>query len=191
MVSGWFGRIEKQVTPWPSRKSVAEVIRMMVTYGTGNDSRSTYNAGVRWGVDGIEAYAADLADMTKSGALEADGGFFQGGWRGCHNVYPQMSGRPAAATYLKWAAGLFQGDLRKHILAAAGHYDEATAAWRAFAGQLGRDTERVAKVDHTTAWTNAKYRTAGAKAVAEAAQQERAAIRALEAAVNLLPALEE
>jgi hypothetical protein len=137
-------------------------------------------------VAGIEAYAADLADLSKSGAKAEDGGFFQGGWRGCHNIYPQMSGRPAAATYLKRVAPLFGGEARRHLLAAARAYEDATNAWTAFAGQLGRDTERVAGLKHGVAWTSETTRQAGAAAVAAAAKHERAAIAELEKALKAM-----
>jgi len=177
MVSGWFGRIEERVEPWPAWKSRLEVMKMMVRVASGNDSRRQPNDGVKWGIDGIEAYAADVADMTKSGAGEDDGGFFQSGWRGCHNIYPQMSGRPAAATYLKRIAPLFEESASRHILAAAAEYEKATKAWADFVGQLGR--QRVADIDHTTAWTTPKFRKAGAAAIARAAAHERAAVSAI------------
>ena len=186
MVNGWFGRIEERVEPWPANKSAVEVMQMMATFAEGNDPRRKPNDGVTWGIEGIEAYAVDLADMAKSGAREGEGGYFQGGWRGCHNVYPQMSGRPAAATYLERIARLFERDAQRHILAAAAGYERATEAWAAFTGQLGRDTQRVAKVEHSTAWTMAQYRKAGAAAVADAAKHERAAIGALRQALAAL-----
>jgi len=187
MVSGWLGRIEGREDPWPATKSAVEVMRMMVTVAGGDDSRRRPKDRVVWGVEGIEAYAADLADRSKSGAPTGDGGYFQGGWRGCHNIYPQMSGRPAAAKYLKRVARLFEGDVRTCILAAAIEYGKATQAWKAFAEQLGRDPERVAGVEHRGAWTTEKHRAAGAAAVAEAADHEQAAIAALQGALDAMP----
>ncbi len=81
MVNGWFGRIEGRVEPWPARESAMEVLRMMVEVANGRDSRRRPGDNVHWGVDGIKAYAADLADMTKSGD-DGPGGYFGGGWRG-------------------------------------------------------------------------------------------------------------
>ena len=191
MVSGWFGRIEGRVPPLPARKSALDVLRLMARVAEGDDSRRGANDGVTWGVAGIEAYATDLADLAKSGADGDKDGYFQGGWRGCHNVYPQMSGRPAAATYLKRVAPLFEGGVREHILAAAAEYGKATEAWLVFVGQLGRECERVAKVTHGVAWTSATQREAGAGAVADAARHERAAVAALRQALALIPAAEE
>lgn len=179
MVSGWFGRIEGRVEPWPARQSAVEVLGTMVRVANGDDSRRKPNDGVVWGIAGVEAYAADLADMSKSGAVEDKGGYFQGGWRGCHNVYPQMSGRPAAAAYLKRVAPSFEGDAQMHLLAAAAEYEKAAEAWRSFTGQLGRDTQGVAHVEHGVAWTTGTYRKAGAAAVTQAARHERAAVAAL------------
>jgi len=184
MVNGWFGRIEGRVEPWPARRSAIEVMRMMVAVANGEDSRRKPNDGVHWGIKGIEVYAADLADMSKSGG-SGPGGYFGGGWRGCHCVYPQASGRPAAAAYLKSIFPLFEGQVSRQIQAAASEYDKATECWRDYFAQLGRDGERTVDVDHTTAWTTAQYRQAGAAAVHKAHMHERKAIDALAKAINI------
>ncbi len=183
MVGGWFGCVEESVEPWLAKQSAVEVMTMMVSVANGQDSRRKENDGVQWGIEGIEAYAVDLADMTKSGAKEDDGGFFQGGWRGCHNIYPQMSGRPAAATYLKRIAPLFDEAVRKHIIAAADEYQKATLAWKAFSEQLGRE---LVGVEHDVAWTTESHRKAGANAVKKAAEHERAAVAEIQKTLDLL-----
>ena len=180
MVNGWFGALEKRVAPWPARASAVEVMELMVRVAEGDDSRRKPDDGVVWGIDGIDAYAADLADLSKSGAAEDEDGYFQGGWRGCHNIMPQMSGRPAVAVYLKKVAPLFEGDARGHIEAAAVAYEKATDAWRAYDRQLGR---ALKDVPHDDAWQNEAHRAAGAKAVREAAGHERDAIAALKQAL--------
>ncbi len=191
MVNGWLGRIEGRVEPWAAKQSAVEVLKMVVRTAHGEDSRRKPNDGVVWGVAGIEAYAADLADMSKSGGDEDEGGFFQGGWRACHNVVPQMGGRPAAAAYLRGIAPQFEDDAREHIIAAAGHYDAATAAWRTFEQQLGRPLGDK----HGEAWRAAANRTAGGRAVAEAAAHERTAVaelgRALEAIEKASAAMDD
>ncbi|MCP4645940.1 MAG: hypothetical protein GY851_36180 [bacterium] len=194
MVNGWLGRIAKTVDPHLPKESAIEVMAVMAAAASGNDSRRKPDDGVTWGVAGVEAYARDLADVAKSGAAEDKGGYFQGGWRACHNVYPQISGRPASATYLKRIAPLFDGTVRDSMLAAAVEYDKATESWGAYLAQLGGDADRTVDVDHETAWTTEKYRKAGAAAVAQAAQHERAALdhlvqalTALNVAVPVLP----
>jgi hypothetical protein len=180
---GWFGRWEGQVDPWPARQSAIEVIETLVRVARGDDPRGKQGDGVVYGIAGVEAYATDLADMSRSGAAEDDGGYFQGGWRGCHNVYPQISGRPAAAKYLRRIATHFEGETREQIETAAAAYDRATEAWTAYLAQLGGHAGRTVGVDHVTAWTTGQYRRAGAAAVARAAEHERAAVAALEQAL--------
>ena len=177
MVNGWFGCLEERVAPWPATESALEVMEWMVRLAAGDDPRRVEDDGVVWGIDGIEAYAADLADLAKSGAGEDEGGYFQGGWRGCHNVMPQISGRPAAAVYLQKVAPLFDDEVRPHIDAAAAAYSAATDAWRIFDHQLGRALPD--DVDHAFAWQDAGHRTAAAAAVREAAGHEREAVAAL------------
>jgi len=160
-----------------------EVMEVMVRVAEGDDPRKEPNGGVVWGVDGVEAYAADIADMTKSGAGENEGGYFQGGWTGCHNIYPQMSGRPAAATYLKKVAPLFEDDPRGHIEAASAAYGRATEAWEEFERKLGRGVED--KPEGGT-WQSASHRAAGAEAVREAAAHERDAVSSLTRALEAM-----
>jgi hypothetical protein len=183
---GWIGRWEGAVDPWPAKESAVEAIQIMVKVANGDDPRGKEGDGVAYGIAGVEAYARDLADMTKSGAGEDKGGYFQGGWRGCHNVYPQISGRPAAAIYLRRVAPHFEADARKHIENAAAAYDRATASWATYLTQLGGHTGRTVDVEHGIAWTTEQYRKAGAAAVAEAAKHERAAIGDLQEALEAI-----
>jgi len=170
---GWFGRHTGKVKTIPPTDSAVEVLRLIVQMAT-DDPRSHMERfeGVTWGLPGILAYADDVADMSKSGAKEGEGGYFQGGWRGCHNIYPQMSGRPAAATYLERIAPLFAGEVRRHVLAAADQYDKATDAWREFERQLGRPLGDK----HSEAWQDPTHRKAGAAAVRKAHERETAAV---------------
>ena len=180
MVNGWFGALHQQTAPWPATESAVEVIETMVRVANGDDPRRTDADGVVWGTEGIAAYARDLADVSKSGATQEMGGYFQGGWRGCHNVMPQMSGRPAAAAYLTRVALLFDEVTRAHIESAAAAYTRATESWRIFDGQLGR---ALPQTQHEATWQHARHRLAGADAVRQAADHEADAITALEQAL--------
>lgn len=182
MVSGWFGCMESRVEPWPPRKSAVEVLDVMARVARGDDPHRRPGDGVVWGIDGVEAYAADLADLSKSGASEDRDGFFQGGWRGCHNVICQMSGRPAAAAYLRKASGLFDGDARTQLKECADCYEEATRAWSEFDRQLGR---ALKDMPHDDAWEDEEQRITGADAVKEASGWERRALAALELALAI------
>ena len=183
MVDGWSGCMEARVAPWPARQSAVEVMELMVRVAEGDDPRRMPDDGVIWGIDGVAAYAADLADLSKSGAVEEQGGYFQGGWRGCHNVMPQMSGRPAAAAYLKKVVPLFAEDARSHLEAAAAAYEKATDAWRVYDRQLGRALKGM---PHDEAWQDPEHRRAGAAAVREAADHERDAIAAVKSVLTLV-----
>ncbi len=175
----WLGHIVEQAEPGDPRESAIETIQTMVKCASGNDPRKKGDRPVTFGIAGVEAYARDLADMNNSGAREDKGGYWQDGWMGCHNVYPQISGRPAAAKYLRSVAEHFDGDTRKHIEAAAAHYDRATESWTTYLTQLGGHTGRTVPVEHEVAWTTAQYRKAGADAVAQAAKHERSALGSL------------
>jgi len=141
--------------------------------------------GVIWGLPSILPYADDILDMSKSGAQEGDGGYFHGGWRAGHNICPQMSGRPPAATYLNRIAPLFHGAANKHVLAAAECYARATEAWHEFDRQLSRAREESGH-DHTEASTDPAHRKAGAAAVRQAHDHEKDAIAQIAEALDAL-----
>lgn len=183
---GWRGSYTGRVETIPPRESAIDVLRMMVQMATDDPrSQNPMFEGVIWGLQGILAYADDLADLPKSGAREEDGGYYQGGWRGCHNVCPQMSGRPAAATYLGRIAPLFEGEMKQHVLAAAEAYGKAADCWHEFDRQLSRALERTGH-DHTEAWRDPEHRKAGAAAVREAHDHERDAIAEIQRALDAL-----
>jgi hypothetical protein len=176
MVNGWLGCLRERIEPWPARQSAVEVLGLMVRLASGEDPRRQPDDGVVWGIDGIEAYATDLGDLDKSGADEGEGGYFQGGWRGCHNVRPQISGRSGAASYLRKVAELFEGDARHQLQVAGAAYEQATQQWRIYDRLLGR-----AQIDvpHTAAWQDPDRRRDAAAAVSAAAGHERKAVAAV------------
>jgi len=127
--------------------------------------------GVLWGLEGVEAYAADVGDMSKLGKPDE---YFYGGWMGCHAIYPQISGRTAAAVYLERAgkASIFTGAVNEHILAAADAYRAVRGAWGEYEKHLGN--EEVAEASDS--WMVEEHRLAGATAIRQAIAHERAAL---------------
>ncbi len=164
----------QRVRKLPVKESAAQVMKMMVQFAR-NDPRANddWSKGVKWGLEGIEAYAADIADMSKSGKKDV---YFQAGWLGCHNIYPQVSGRLAAPAYLQRVAGEFPDKVRAHILAAAAEYEAAGKAWREWETHLGRPAPEGA-------WDDPDHRRAGAAAVRQAAEHEKAAVSKIKKAL--------
>jgi hypothetical protein len=91
---GTCGRPTGPVSKTPEGDMVRTLLQRTVAWSC-NDGRAT----VEWMQDGafgragLEAYAADVADLTKGPD------FFNGGWLGCHCVNRQASGRQCAASY--------------------------------------------------------------------------------------------
>jgi hypothetical protein len=154
-------------------------MKNIVTFAD-NDPRATNKAfaGAHFGLAGIEAYASDIADISKSGKKDE---YFQGGWLGCHNIYPQWTARQLTALYLKRASEQFDGGIRAKMLSAAKEYDAAHAAWKEWENHLGA-FQRVRRPED--AWEDPEHRQAGAAAVYKALERERAAVAEIEKALR-------
>lgn len=152
------------------REMTTEVLRRTLVWAD-HDGR----AGVSWippatyGIAGMEAFAADVADMTKGPD------YWTLAWLGCHGINRQSSGRKCAGEYLERAAALFPGPVGSHLGSAAPHYRAAYSAWNEFGRQLGRLNPDAQK-DAKAVWSNPERRKAGAAAIREAAKHERKAV---------------
>jgi hypothetical protein len=132
-----------------------------------------------YGAAGIEAYAADVADMSKGPdhwTLD---------WLGCHAINRQSSGRKCAGEYLERVAPLFPAAVGSHLRGASVHYRVAYNAWEEFGRQLGRLCPEAVK-DAKVVWSNPDRRKAGAAAIRQAAEHERKAVEEIEFALNTL-----
>jgi len=169
------GRVP-QATP---RESAIETLEAIVQMAT--DDPRAHNPGldgVKWGLAGLEAYAADVGDTSKSGKEDE---YFYGGWLGCHAIYPQISGRASAAVYLErlGKSGIFPGAINELILAAAGSYKDARAAWGKYEKHLGNEETAEA----SDSWTVEEHRLAGAAAIRQAVEHESQAIDQIQQAL--------
>jgi len=133
-------------------------------------------AEVKWGLAGIEAYAADIADTDKT--LD----YFDSGWFGCYAVIPQRCGRRHVAGYLDKlaASGVLNELAGSHVAAAAKAYRQAADAWDEYDKQLGLGQ----KDKKNRCWDVPANRTAGAAAVRQALQHERVGVSELEKAIG-------
>jgi DNA-binding transcriptional MerR regulator len=169
---GNLGRHTEKTQQVSTRASATEVLETMLTMAH-DDPRAKNEswAGVRWGLEGLEAYAADVGDMSKSGV---PGEYFYNGWMGCHAIYPQVSGRASAAVYLKRLAEseVFADGVNAHILAAAREYEAARAAWGEYEKHLGNEETAEA----SDSWMIEKHRLAGAAAIRQARAHEETAL---------------
>jgi hypothetical protein len=131
----------------------------------------------QFGWEGIEAYAADIADSEKARD------YFDAGWLGCHCIYRQITGRKCLAAYLRRAAREFPPEARTHVLAAVKEYEAAWGAWQEWEKHLGQ-TKGVG----LNAWDDPAARQAGAAAIRRALGREQAAVAEVEQALALVEA---
>jgi hypothetical protein len=182
------GRHVGRVEMASARDMAPEVMRNVPVW-------SSDNGGVRrppearFGLAGIEAYAADIADTSKGED------YITGAWRGCHAINPQWTARKCPGVYLRRIAGEFQGGAREHILAAAQKHDASYAAWKEWAKHLGTDApDEDALALHADArdkfreeaWQSPEHRRAGSAAVRRALEHEKEAVAEIEKALSLM-----
>ena len=177
---GLLGRHTSRVSARSARETALTTLGTLVEYST-KDPRATgqwdAKSGATFGLAGLETYAADIADLTKDGKKE---GYFQGGWRGCHNIYPQLGGRWGVANYLGGLSkshALSEG-ARPHIVAAAKEYQLACDAWEQWETHLG-DRQKKGQ----EGWSDDTQRTAGATAIRKAIAHEKAGLVEIEKAI--------
>lgn len=99
----------------------------------------------------------------------------------CHAIYPQISGRTSVAVYLErlGKSGTFPEEINSHILAAAGEYGAARAAWGEYEKHLGN--EETTEVSDS--WMIEEHRLAGATAIRLSIEHEQAAIDQIQEAL--------
>ena len=167
---GWLGRLSKKKARMaPPRAAAVNVLKTFVELATCDPRGATPGfKDVRTGLAAIAAYAEDIAEGVEVG----------GGWRGCHCAYPQISGRPSAAQYLRklGRSSVLGKEASRHVLAAAEGYKAATAAWQEWGLHLGHSAPK-------NAWNTKKRRLAGATAILNALKHETLAIDEIERAL--------
>lgn len=176
---GFLGRHTKAMPTLPQRNVAVKVMKNIVMFAD-NDPRkeSEAFADVKFGLTGIKAYADDIADLSNSGRKDE---YFQAGWLGCHNIYPQWTARQLTGRYLTDASEHFTEPVCGYMLSAAREYEAAHAAWKEWEKSLG--AFKLVKRPED-AWENPEHRKAGAVAVYKAIECEKAAIAEIERALS-------
>jgi len=120
-----------------------------------------------WGLAGMEAYAADCANVEK---LKD--------WTMCHDVNPQWTLRNSTAVYLQGlgAGNVFPKEASDRIASSAKEYRAAYAAWLRAYGLLGHGATKEQRQEKSR-------REEGAGLIRQAVARERAAIAEIEKAL--------
>jgi hypothetical protein len=162
------GRHAKRVERLPEVEVARRVMRDLVEWSASapEAARGEYPKA-KFGLAGIEAYAADCADV----ATYED-------WSACHDINPQWTVRNSTAAYLAEVAArhVFPAEAAEHISAAAREYGAAYEDWCELYEQLGHGAPEQAGRDP-------ERRAAGAAAVRLALEHEKTAIAELRRAL--------
>ena len=130
--------------------------------------------GSIFGLAGIEAYAADLGDLSKT--LESD---FTFGNNACHAITPQWNARGCISFYLAKNSALYEGAIRDLIVQAAVQYRDAYHSWVEFDELLGQRYVNRDGGKQAVGWADPERRKKASAAVYEALKYEKAAIATL------------
>ncbi|MBN1763755.1 MAG: hypothetical protein JW860_00730 [Sedimentisphaerales bacterium] len=172
-----FGHYTQKVPTISEKETAIETMKTLVRLACYDPRRDDPKyAEVKWGLEGIRAYANDIANLT----LKA--GDFDGGWVGCYNIYPQWTARILSGKYLEAKADLFPDAIKQQMLAAAQEYYAAHQAWQQWESHLGR-----AGKGPDNGWRTTEHRLAGAQAVYKALEHEKKAVDLIQ---KILPELE-
>jgi hypothetical protein len=164
-----FGRHTTRVESHPAEEVAHRVLEDLILFSDHPPAELTSKyPGAVFGLDAIEAYARDCADMTK----------FED-WTPCHDVNGQWAVRNSTAAYLSRLAStdLFTPPVRDSLRTAATHYRAAYQSWKELYRLLGhRASDDSGKTP--------ELRASGAGAVRTALEQERIGLRELSAALR-------
>jgi hypothetical protein len=173
-------RYAGRVPQWTPSETARHVIEWIVTWSERHPAadKEAYK-GSLFGFGAIAAYAADLADLSKT--LEEDFGF---GNNACHAITPQWNTRRYIGTYLADRADLFEGAAREKVQEAAARYYDAYEAWVVFDELLGQRFVHQHGGEQKEGWADPARRAKGSDAVYAALEHEKAAVAALRAALT-------
>jgi hypothetical protein len=168
-----FGRHTARVETLSESDIALRVMRDLVAWSASPpDAARRQHPEAKFGLQGIEAYAADCADTET----------YQD-WLACHDINPQWTVRRSTALYLQRvaAAALFPAPAGERIGAAAREYRAAYDDWQELYRQLGHDAP-------ADAGKTKERRLAGAAAVRSALAHEKAALAELTQALKIATA---
>jgi len=168
----WVARHSERVASPSMHESALAVLRRIPCWAE-EDHRPEDLPEAHFGLDGIAAYAADIADLAK------DTDYIIGPWRGCHAINPQWAARGCPPVYLRRVAeqlAASHAPAAGHVSVAADGYEAAYKAWQEWNEHLGGGAPKGA-------WESPEHRQAGAAAVRAALDHERTAVQRIKEAV--------
>ncbi len=164
---GYLGRFTGRQETLPARDVAIDTMEALVTLAYDDPRRDDPDFDrVCWGLAGIEAFATDMADVTKKERQ------FCSGWFGCHDSNPQTTARQLTGRYLAQVADLFDDPVAGRMREAARDYQRAHEAWLKWDRHLGR-------YGPNNGWRSRMHRLAGAEAAREALEHERRAVEVI------------
>ena len=169
------GKVEVQ----PAVVTTKRVIQWLVEWSERHPGKQVERyKDALFGLEAIEAYGRDLADMSLT--VEKD---FDWGNNACHAITPQWTTRRHIGAHLEQRAALFSEPARARILQAAAGYRAADAAWTVFDEHLGQRYVHVFGGKQGEGWADPERRGRGSDAVDQALEHERTALTALRQAI--------
>jgi len=155
------GRYAGQKSTLPGKEIASRFIKDLIHWSVKPPQKVIDEyPGAKFGLEGIEQYANDCADIGKFSD-----------WRACHDINPQWITRKSTAKFLKRIAEeqLLNPELEQCLLRSSELYYEAYHSWREFYNLLGH-------VAPKKNGTNKRVRLKGSEAVKKALSFESEAL---------------
>ncbi len=178
---GVMGRVGSGVTVAPRHQTARASLEAMARAAEADPRGSATPGGsTGYGTAGIRAFARDLGDL----ALRPD--HWGGCWISGYCVYRQVSGRAAAARFVRAAVADCAPAAAQSLLAAAESFERAAEAWAGWDAELGFGAARSGSVEPRSLWYSAGNRRQASFWVHRACEHETEAARQLELALRLI-----
>ncbi|GEM_PF-1657828 len=130
----------------------------------------------RFGLDGMEAYAADVADPAKPAS------YFDPAWQACHAINRQWHARESAANWLARVAATQPAAAADHLNRASALYRQSHDLWLQFRTLLTPEPGQTLEAK----WSEPAPRQQGAQLIRQAIALEKQAADQIALAIPLL-----
>ncbi len=178
---GAMARVGAKLDVAPRHETASAVLDAMARAAE-SDSRAQKAdpSPTAYGLAGIRAFARDLGDLS----LRPD--HWGGCWLSGYCVYRQVSGRAAAARFIRAAISDCVPAAAPALEAAASSFERAAEAWAGWDAELGFGATRSGSVEQRSLWYSAANRRQASFCVQRALEHETEAVRQLKQALRFI-----
>jgi hypothetical protein len=178
---GAIARVGEPVPVAPRRETVRSVLSAMVRNAEADPRAQVhFLQHATYGLEGIRAFASDIGNLQ----LRPD--HWSSCWLGGHCVYRQISGRAAAARFLRAATPECPPAASQPLVRAAECFERAAMVWADWGAELGFESGFSDAEEIRLRWLQATHRRRGAACALGALEHETRANEQIKQALTLI-----